>query len=152
MKLKASIISALVVLQGLCTSALADSGTHFAGQLRSKHLLHGVPKYRDSRHEITVDGKTQDGISILVREGFVVGHFDKNKVPAWVSMRWNEEDFDEGLECLNRRDHLPRTRSYLSMRRLERCMSSKHLAWTVGTWLATRIIKRGGLTIPKRVA
>jgi endonuclease G len=35
------------------------------------------------------------GVSVLVREGFVVVHHDRFKVPMWVSMRWTDEDLQE---------------------------------------------------------
>ncbi|MFG0252519.1 MAG: DNA/RNA non-specific endonuclease [Phycisphaerales bacterium JB038] len=31
---------------------------------------------------------------MLIREGFVIGHYDLFKVPAWVSARWTREDCD----------------------------------------------------------
>lgn len=88
-------LCAILTLPSLALPAIADSGSHDAGQLRSKHLIYGIPRYKDNRHEFSVDGQNEDGISILVREGFVVGHYDKWKIPAWVSLKWTEEDFDE---------------------------------------------------------
>jgi endonuclease G len=62
--------------------------------LRSRHLLYGVPVPTDSRYDFDADGDGQRevGISVLVREGFVVGHADRLKTPVWVSMRWTAED------------------------------------------------------------
>lgn len=31
----------------------------------------------------------------MVRDGFVIGHNDKRKVPAWTSKRWNRDDLNE---------------------------------------------------------
>jgi endonuclease G len=62
-------------------------------QLRSQHFVYGMPVPTDDRHMLTVDGRSVPGISVLVREGFVVGHYDAYKVPAWVSMRWTERDY-----------------------------------------------------------
>lgn len=58
--------------------------------LRSKHLLYGMPALKDSRYG---DGAAP-GVSVLVREGFVVGHYDRAKAPLWMSMRWTRSDFD----------------------------------------------------------
>lgn len=63
--------------------------------LRSKHLLYGVPRLADDSRNLNVNGREMPGISVLVREGFVLGHFDRFKVPLWVSMRWTREDFFE---------------------------------------------------------
>lgn len=67
------------------------------GQIRSRHLLFGLPKVKVSeRFNIKQkDGQVIEGISILVRDGFVIGHNDKRKVPAWTSKRWNRDDLNE---------------------------------------------------------
>ena len=64
--------------------------------LRSQHLIWGMPRQTDNRHNIAFPGETaaRPGLSVLVREGFVVGHYDLFKVPAWVAMRWTREDHD----------------------------------------------------------
>ncbi len=74
----------------------AESGPAGLWELRSKHLTWGMPQQTDNRHNIVYPGETtvRPGISVLVREGFVVGHYDLYKVPAWVSMRWSREDYD----------------------------------------------------------
>ena len=63
-------------------------------QLRSEHFIFGMPRCFDDRHQI-VDkrGDVLPGISVLVREGFVVGHYDRFKVPAWVSTHWTRADY-----------------------------------------------------------
>ena len=53
-------------------------------RLRSKHFVFGMPELTDDRHE---------GVSMLVREGFVVGHFDKMRSPLWVCQRWTKADY-----------------------------------------------------------
>jgi len=65
-------------------------------KLRSKHFVWGMPTPTDSRHNIRYSGDTdtRPGLSVLVREGFVVGHYDRLKVPAWVAQRWSREDLD----------------------------------------------------------
>lgn len=63
--------------------------------LRSKHVLYGLPRLTDDSRNLNVNGRETPGISVLVREGFVLGHFDRYKVPLWVSMRWTREDFFE---------------------------------------------------------
>ncbi len=82
------------------TAAKAGSGSAGLWQLRSKHLIWGMPRQIDNRHNVLYPGETQarPGVSVLVREGFVVGHYDLYKVPAWVSVRWTREDHDELLD------------------------------------------------------
>jgi len=69
-------------------------------KLCSKHFLYGPPRLLDNRYNLIPEGYTasQPGISVLVREGFVVGHLDKYKVPLWVTMRWTKADYDESEE------------------------------------------------------
>jgi endonuclease G len=49
-----------------------------------------------------------------VREGFVIGHFDRGKIPLWMSMRWTKADLVASLEAKERRrqfdadDELPK--------------------------------------------
>ncbi len=64
-------------------------------KLRSKHFLYGMPRILDDRYKFTPAGETEEkiGISVLVREGFVVGHADKYRVPLWVSMQWTRDDY-----------------------------------------------------------
>ena len=64
-------------------------------QLRSRHLVFGMPRLIDDRHDFKPDGfdKKQPGITILVREGFVVAHFDRMKSPLWVAQLWTRHDF-----------------------------------------------------------
>ena len=64
-------------------------------QLRSKHFIWGMPALKDNRYNFTPPGftKVQPGVSVLVREGFAVGHLDMHKTPLWVSMRWTRADF-----------------------------------------------------------
>jgi endonuclease G len=60
-------------------------------QLRSKHLLWGVPALTDDRYSNPSDS-AEPGVSVLVREGFVIGHFDRGRIPLWMSMRWTKAD------------------------------------------------------------
>lgn len=64
--------------------------------LRSGHFVFGMPKLSDDRYSFTPDGFTarQPGISVIAREGFVVAHFDRMKVPLWVAQRWTKFDAD----------------------------------------------------------
>lgn len=60
------------------------------------HFIYGQPKISDpSRFSFTPDGEDDsvDGITILSREAFTLGHFDYYRVPAWVAMRWTEDDY-----------------------------------------------------------
>jgi endonuclease G len=78
-------------------------------KLRSKHFIHGFPVPVDDRYNFSLPNETttRTGISILIREGFTVGHCDRFKVPLWVSMRWTEDDFDasEAAPSYNRPFH-----------------------------------------------
>ena len=78
----------------------AQGGPAGLWELRSQHLVWGMPLQTDNRHNIVYPGETtvRPGISVLVREGFVVGHYDLYKVPAWVSLRWSREDYDRLME------------------------------------------------------
>lgn len=71
-------------------------------QLRSKHLVHGVPVLMDDRYSKQSNG-TEAGVSVLVREGFVIGHFDRGKIPLWMSMRWTKANLAASLEAKDRR-------------------------------------------------
>ena len=64
--------------------------------MRSQHIIWGMPLQTDNRHNIRFPGETQarPGLSVLVREGFVIGHYDLYRVPAWVAVRWTREDHD----------------------------------------------------------
>ena len=74
----------------------APSGAAGLWKLRSEHLIWGMPKQTDNRHNIKYTGETmaRPGISVLVREGFVIGHYDFYKVPAWVAVHWTREYHD----------------------------------------------------------
>lgn len=66
-------------------------------QLRSKHFLFGMPEIIDDRYKPTVEGGSSaedppPELSVLVREGFVIGHLDDGKVPLWMCMKWNREN------------------------------------------------------------
>ena len=62
--------------------------------LRSRHFVFGMPRLEDDRHNFTPDASTevQAGVTIIVREAFVVGHFDRMKAPLWVAQRWTAFD------------------------------------------------------------
>ena len=38
-----------------------------------------------------------DGVPVLRKFAFTVGHYDKHKTPAWVAMRWSKEPLDVSL-------------------------------------------------------
>lgn len=88
------ILSSLIPVV-LWHPAIADEGSLNRGVLRSKHLIYGIPRYKDKRFDISDDEKIKkpaESISILVREGFILGHCDKYKNPSWVSVRWTYDD------------------------------------------------------------
>lgn len=68
--------------------------------LRSHHFVFGMPCLTDARHDFTPEGYGSDqaGISVLVREGFVVAHFDRMRSPLWVSQRWTRFDHARMLD------------------------------------------------------
>ena len=88
-----------------------SSSAHW--QLRSRHLPFGVPVLVDDRYS-SLPNSAVPGVSVLVREGFVIGHFDRGKIPLWMSMRWTKEDLLLSLEAKERRrqfhadDELPK--------------------------------------------
>ena len=86
--------------EGPETVQRADSGDAGLWTLHSKHLVWGVPRQTDNRHNVRFPGETEPrpGLSVVVREGFVVGHYDLFKVPAWVSIRWTREDFESLMD------------------------------------------------------
>lgn len=67
-------------------------------QLRSRHFRFGMPVCVDSRYNLLhpASGLEQPGISVLVREGFVVGHCDLMKAPLWVAQEWRKSDYSTG--------------------------------------------------------
>lgn len=64
-------------------------------QLRSRHFLFGMPEVLDARYSFKEPAGSRRlvGVSVLVREGFVVAHSDNYKVPLWVASRWTRNDF-----------------------------------------------------------
>ena len=78
------------------TVTRAGSGNTGLLKLRSKHLIWGLPRQTDNRHNVIYPNETtaRPGISVLVREGFVIGHYDRFKSPAWVAVRWTQEDHE----------------------------------------------------------
>jgi hypothetical protein len=53
-------------------------------------------RLKDGRHDFKPDGyeKTQPGITVPVRERFVVAHFDRMKAPLWVAQLWTKHDYN----------------------------------------------------------
>ena len=39
-------------------------------------------------------GLLVEGVTILKKHAFTVGHYDKHKTPAWVALRWTKEHLD----------------------------------------------------------
>jgi endonuclease G len=55
-----------------------------------------MPRLIDARHDFSPAGMAeQPGVSVLVREGFVVGHCDEFKVPLWVAQKWTRDDLED---------------------------------------------------------
>ncbi len=100
MKLAGPII-AFVLGGSVATGVMLFSGPRGENDLtdkwvlRSRHLLYGVPALTDNRYQFDMngDGSADAGVSVLVREGFVVGHCDMMKAPLWVGMQWNRDDW-----------------------------------------------------------
>jgi endonuclease G len=77
--------------------------------LRSSHFVYGMPRPTDGRFNIRLPtdppgSPPRPGLSVLVREGFVVGHYDRFKVPAWVMMRWTRDDYERSEKEPGRAD------------------------------------------------
>jgi endonuclease G len=66
---------------------------HNSWVLRSQHFLEGMPIPIDNRYDFHPPNSAAPtpGISVLVREGFVIGHCDRFKVPLWVCAYWNRD-------------------------------------------------------------
>ncbi len=77
-----------------------DSESGVQWTLRSRHFVFGMPRLLDDRHDFTPDGfsNKQAGVTLVVREGFVVAHFDRMKAPLWVSQRWTKFDHARMLQ------------------------------------------------------
>lgn len=71
-------------------------------EFQEGHYIHGMPKPSDSRHSFTPPGQSEEvpGITILIREAFTLGHYDKYRVPAWVAMRWSSQNLADS-EAVN---------------------------------------------------
>jgi endonuclease YncB( thermonuclease family)/DNA/RNA endonuclease G (NUC1) len=71
----------------------------------SQHFLFGAPKETDGRFRFVPDGEDGEvrGITELRRTAFSVGHYDKNRLPAWVAMRWTRDDWERGQGVSMRR-------------------------------------------------
>jgi endonuclease G len=80
------------------TQRVYDSSTW---QLRSEHFVFGMPRPIDSRYDFD-NPQTKEkatGISVLVREGFVVGHADRFKAPVWVAVHWTRDYFSQSEDA-----------------------------------------------------
>lgn len=69
--------------------------------IRSPHVVFSMPRLTDGRYDTETGAP---GISLLVREGFVIAHFDEMKTPLWVAQRWTrDEDRDkDAMDSLDR--------------------------------------------------
>jgi|GEM_PF-3516057 endonuclease G len=59
----------------------------------SEHFIHGQPrvaKLERFAFRPVPGGPLVDGVTVLKRFAFTVGHYDKHKTPAWVSMKWSK--------------------------------------------------------------
>ncbi|MCK4625186.1 MAG: DNA/RNA non-specific endonuclease [Phycisphaerae bacterium] len=74
---------------------LGDSPSGARWVLRSKHFVFGMPQLKDARYNFKPLGDTnkRPGVSVLVREGFVVGYSDRLRSPLWVCQRWTKVDY-----------------------------------------------------------
>jgi len=90
-------ITVAALLLGLFSLGLAAAEQNWV--LRSHHFLYGMPMPKDTRYNFDADGdgNLEPGISVLVREGFVVGHCDKYKVPLWVAVHWTSQDLARSI-------------------------------------------------------
>jgi endonuclease G len=94
--------AAIGLFTGITVNQVQPLPLHSEAQwvLRSRHILYGLPELTDARYEIDIDrnGIPEPGISVLVREGFVVGHCAMMKAPLWVSMQWASDDLARSSE------------------------------------------------------
>lgn len=97
-----------IFLFGICISSsnlacLADD-RHPSEQ---EHYFFGEPKTTDNRFKFTPQGQNEEvsGITKLVRPGFVLGHYDKYKQPAWVCMRWTRQNLQDSKSAPNYSRH-----------------------------------------------
>lgn len=61
-------------------------------ELSSRHILHGVPQPVDDRY--VLGGTDTPSLSLLGREGFVVGYSNRYRIALFVSMQWTRELYE----------------------------------------------------------
>lgn len=61
------------------------------------HFVFGQPRVQDRKRFAFIpdpgSSTEVDGVTVLQRFAYTVGHYDKFKVPAWVAMRWSKVEF-----------------------------------------------------------
>lgn len=74
-------------------------------EVRSRHFVFGMPRLVDDRHNLQPEGFSRSvaGISIVVREGFVIAHFDRMKTPLWVAQLWTKNDYNRMNEVASQK-------------------------------------------------
>ena len=63
--------------------------------VRSPHFIFGMPIFVDKRHYLA---QNIPGISLIVREGFVIAYFERMNCPIWVCQRWTRDDTEDQSE------------------------------------------------------
>ncbi len=61
-----------------------------------EHFIFGQPRVtKPERFAFSpTPGNPVEGVTVLKRRAFTVGHYDKHKTPAWVAMRWTRAEYD----------------------------------------------------------
>ena len=62
--------------------------------IRSRHFIFGMPRITDDRYRL---GPKQPGVSLLVRDGFVVAYLEGMRSPLWVCQRWTRDFYARAL-------------------------------------------------------
>ena len=82
----------------LVEAAPGAAGTDaMAAAAAAGHVLHGRPRVTlPERFRFTPDagGPEVSGVTELERFAFTLGHYDKFKTPAWVSMKWTKKELN----------------------------------------------------------
>ena len=102
------LISLALLFLFTCGQAQARPEFFDNDKYKSFHYIFGAPQIVDKdKFEWTPpeDEYKRPGITILNRPGFVVGYYEKYKVPEWVSMRWTRYDFQKSYADKDRKYH-----------------------------------------------
>ena len=87
-----------LVCSALAAAASFGAGTLFLSppqwELSSRHVVHGMPRTLDDRYVIDGAGDEKQSLSLLGREGFVIGYSNKYRIAVFVSMQWTQSLYE----------------------------------------------------------